>query len=63
MSAALGGGGGYSSSVAERDYRVAAGGASAYANGPGRGSLGGGSAGNGSRMSDTIIVKNVSTNS
>lgn len=59
LSAALGGGGGYSSGVAERDYRVAAGGASAYANGPGRGSLGGGSAGNGGRMSDTIIVKNL----
>jgi hypothetical protein len=63
LSAALGGGGagGYSSSVAERDYRVGAAGASAYANGPARGSLGAGSAGNGSRLSDTVIVKNVST--
>lgn len=61
LSAALGGGGagGYSSSVAERDYRVGAAGGSAYANGPVRGSLGGGSAGNGSRLSDTVIVKNL----
>ncbi|XP_021933675.1 myelin expression factor 2 isoform X2 [Zootermopsis nevadensis] len=62
LSAALGGGGagGYNSSVAERDYRAGAGGGSAYANGPGRGSLGGGAtSGNGSRISDTVIVKNL----
>jgi 3D (Asp-Asp-Asp) domain-containing protein len=63
LSAALGGGGagGYTSSVTERDYRVGAGGASAYANGPARGTLGAGTTGNGSRLSDTVIVKNVST--
>ncbi|PSN45266.1 Myelin expression factor 2 [Blattella germanica] len=60
LSAALGGGGaaGYNAGVAERDYRAGAG--SGYANGPARGSLGGGNvSGNGTRVSDTVVVKNL----
>ncbi|XP_069697264.1 myelin expression factor 2-like [Periplaneta americana] len=62
LSAALtGGAGGYNSSVAERDFRGGAGAGSGYANGPSRGALGAGgnASGNGARLSDTIVVKNL----